>query len=170
LWSARFNQRTLPLNQSLRDVSIYYLLKALESRVASDRLGALFGVSILEDKGSRAQWVMGYRVSNVKWRVIFFRLSIFDEEKPRKSYISYWISDSESCQSLIDLRYEIFLFISYNYNVHLHYLRILSCGCWPVVAAKIWILRARDFLLNYFISMPLNISQNQQFKFWINTL
>ena len=35
LWLARFNQRILPLNQSLRDVSIYYLLKALESRVVS---------------------------------------------------------------------------------------------------------------------------------------
>jgi hypothetical protein len=34
LWLARFNQRISPLNQSLRDVSIYYLLsKALESRV-----------------------------------------------------------------------------------------------------------------------------------------
>jgi hypothetical protein len=34
LWLARFNQRIFPLNQSLRDLSIYYLLlKALESRV-----------------------------------------------------------------------------------------------------------------------------------------
>jgi hypothetical protein len=115
-----------------------------EGLVASDRLGALFGVSILEDKGARTQSVMGYRVSNVKWSVIFFVWVYFDEEKPRKSYISYWISDSESCQRLMDLRYEILLFISYNYNVHRHYLRILSCGCWPVVAAKIWILRARD--------------------------
>ena len=32
---ARFNQRISPLNQSLHDISIYYLLsKALESRVA----------------------------------------------------------------------------------------------------------------------------------------
>jgi hypothetical protein len=29
---ARFNQRTLPLNQTFHNVSIYYLLKALESR------------------------------------------------------------------------------------------------------------------------------------------
>ena len=50
----------------------------------------------------------------------------------RKSYISYWISDSETCQRLNDLRYEIVLFISYNYNVHRSYLLILSCGCWPV--------------------------------------
>jgi hypothetical protein len=35
LWLARFNQIIFPLNQSLRDVSIYYLLsKALESRVS----------------------------------------------------------------------------------------------------------------------------------------
>jgi hypothetical protein len=34
LWLARFNQRISPLNQSLHDISIYYLLsKALESRV-----------------------------------------------------------------------------------------------------------------------------------------
>jgi hypothetical protein len=33
LWLARFNQRIVSLNQSLNDVSIYCLLKALESRV-----------------------------------------------------------------------------------------------------------------------------------------
>jgi hypothetical protein len=33
----RFNQRILPLNQSLHNVSIYQLLKALESRVADYR-------------------------------------------------------------------------------------------------------------------------------------
>jgi hypothetical protein len=37
---AWFNQRISLLNQSLRDVSIYYLLsKALESRVTTDRPG-----------------------------------------------------------------------------------------------------------------------------------
>jgi hypothetical protein len=36
LWLARFNQRISPLNQSLHDISIYYLLsKALEFRVNS---------------------------------------------------------------------------------------------------------------------------------------
>ena len=34
---ARFNQRILPLNQSLHNVSIYYLMKALESRVMEVR-------------------------------------------------------------------------------------------------------------------------------------
>jgi hypothetical protein len=38
LWLERFIQRIFPLNQSLRDVSIFYLLsKALESRVLENR-------------------------------------------------------------------------------------------------------------------------------------
>ena len=55
------------------------------------------------------------------------------KKRTRKSYISYWISDSETCQRLNELRYGRVLFISYNYNVHPSYLLILSCGCWPVV-------------------------------------
>ena len=39
LWLARFDQRILPLNQSLHDVSIYCLLKALESRVRLHETG-----------------------------------------------------------------------------------------------------------------------------------
>ena len=60
-----------------RDVSIYYLLKALESRVATDRLGALFGVSILEDKGPHTQSVMGLSCIKCQVKCDFFRLSIF---------------------------------------------------------------------------------------------
>jgi hypothetical protein len=46
-WLARFNQRISPLNQSLRDVSIYYLLsKALESRVGPCWTVIIFGACL----------------------------------------------------------------------------------------------------------------------------
>jgi hypothetical protein len=116
---------------------------------ASDRLGALFGVSILEDKvhARNELWDIVYHMSSVICKFSTFTLEhILMKKRTRKGYISYWISDSETCQRLNDLKYEIVLFISYNYNVHWPYLLIIlsSRSCWPVIAAKnIWIC-ARD--------------------------
>jgi hypothetical protein len=61
-----------------------------------------------------------------------------------------WISDSKSCQRLIDLRYVILLFISYNYNVHRPYYSILSCGCSLLWLPKFEFARARFYILNLF--------------------
>ena len=125
----------------IRILTIFYdyflvrLLNAFTQFQASDRLGALFGVSILEDKGHARNelWDIMYQMSSVLCKFSTFTFEyILMKKCTRKSYISYWISDSETCQRLNDLRYEIVLFISYNYNVHRSYLLILSCGCWPV--------------------------------------
>jgi hypothetical protein len=120
---------------------------------AGDRLEALFGVSILEDKGQARNelWDIVYQMSCVICKFSTFTFEyILLKKISKKSYISYWISDSETCQRRIDLRYEILLFISYNYNVHRSYLLILSCGFWSVVTAKIWIC-AREIYIELFL-------------------
>ena len=151
----------------IRILTIFYdyflvrLLNAFTQFQASDRLGALFGVSILEDKGHARNelWDTMYQMSSHSSVLCKFSTFTFEyilmKKCTRKSYISYWISDSETCRRLNDLRYEIVLFISYNYNVHRSYLLILSCGCWPVVVKFEF---ARESYINYFISMPSNIS------------
>jgi hypothetical protein len=72
-------------------------------------------------------------LSNLLWCYLqifdFFIWVYFAQEDHGIYLILHWISDSESCRRLIDLRYEILLFISHNYNVHRPYLPILSCGC-----------------------------------------
>jgi hypothetical protein len=118
----------------------------------------LFGVSILED-------TLFYRVSNVKSQVCMIcKFSTFTFEYislkkiTRKSCICYWISDSETCQRLIDLRYEILLY-------HIIIASIDPIYSFYLVAfGLLWLLkfefvRAR-FILNYFyfISMPSGIS------------
>ena len=86
---------------------------------------------------------LGYRVSNVKCDSVICKFSTFSfgyislKKNTRKSYISYWISDSKACQRLIDLRYVLLLFISYNYKVHRPYYFILSCGC----TSLLWLLK-----------------------------
>jgi hypothetical protein len=143
----------------IRIFSIFYdhflarLMNASHSfKLAIDWIWKRFWCIYFRTQGPRAQWVVGYRVSNVVWFANFrlLRLKHFAEENHKEKNISYWISDSEACQSLIDLRYEILLFISYNYNVHRSYLLILSCGFWSVVAAKIWIC-AREIYIEFFL-------------------
>ena len=108
----------------IRILTIFYdyflvrLLNAFTQFQASDRLVALFGVSILEDKGHARNelWDIMYQMSSVLCKFSTFTFEyILMKKCTRKSYISDWISDSETCESLNDLRYEIVLFISYNY-------------------------------------------------------
>ena len=57
----------------------------------------------------------------------------------------------KSCQRLIDLRYVLLLFISYNYNVHRPYYFILSCGCTSLLwLLKFEFVRARFYILKLF--------------------
>jgi hypothetical protein len=74
---------------------------------ASDRLGTLFGVSILEDKGHARNelWYVVYQMSSVMCKLLTIS---FEYTSTKKSllltgfhHILYWISDSESCQRLI---------------------------------------------------------------------
>jgi hypothetical protein len=109
---------------------------------ASDRLGALFGVSILEDN-ARAQWVwyVVYQMSGMIWKFFTFSFEYISLKKTtRKSSIFYWISDSANpAKGLFYLRYEIFNSYSTNSS------RIWADSRWGATLFyymhKVWIHR-----------------------------
>ena len=74
---------------------------------ASDRLGALFGVSILEDKDHTRNelWYVVYQMSSVICKCFTFSFEYISTKKSLLltgfRHILHWISDSESCQRLI---------------------------------------------------------------------
>jgi hypothetical protein len=71
---------------------------------ASDRLEALFGVYILEDKGNEL-WYVVYQMSSVICKFFTFSFEYISTNKCLLligfRHILYWISDSEACQRLI---------------------------------------------------------------------
>jgi hypothetical protein len=79
----------------------HFLARLMLHTVSSWRLiGSAFWCIYFRRQGPCAQWVVGYRVSNCKFSTLSFEY-ISMKKITRKSYISYWISDSETCQGLL---------------------------------------------------------------------